>query len=203
MFKVILGYIVNSRLGWLCEPLPQKQTNSSGDGDITHRAHWWGAWLCMWFTVLGEMIAFGCLAFVGEKKKTKRASVLCMSFGICTHTVFLNVFKVCLDFCCLLQSCMMHSFLPPKNYFVFSKTLHVLLELHRRCWFAIYWITEHMGSFTVLSLGRAVCELRTGFGFGLFCVFLLSNVNMLLFKSLNHFSIIWTFTLYFYKHTQP
>lgn len=35
--------------------------------------------------------------------------------------------------------------------------------------------------------------------------FLLSNVNILVFEFLNHFNIIWAFTLYFYKHihTQP
>lgn len=157
----------------------------------------------MWLSVLGEVTAFGCLAFCGKQtNKTKRASVLCMSFGICKHTFFL-MFSKYVWILRYIQSCTMHSTLPPKNYFVFSKTLHVLLEHHRRCWFGIFWITEHMGIFTVLSLGWAVYELRTAFGFVLFCCFLLSDVNILLFKFFNHFSIIWTFTLYFYRHTQP
>lgn len=172
---------MNWRLGYVSPCLKKKK--SSGDDDVCTQGTLMGLALhvthCAWGS---DCLWLSCILW--KTNKTKRASVLCMSFGICKHTFFFNVFKVCLDFWYHIQSCMMHSTLPPKNYFVFSKTLHVLLELHRRCWFGIFWITEHMGIFTVLSLGRVVCKLRTAFGFVLFCCFLLSDVNILLFKFL-------------------
>jgi hypothetical protein len=118
-----------------------------------------------------------------------------MLVGVCKHTFSFLCFSKCVWFSCPMKSsCMMHNVLSPKKKkFVFSKTLHVLLELHWGCWFGIYWTTEHMGSFPTLSLGRAMCELRT-------VLFLFSYVNTLVFEFSNHFTIIWAFILYFYKH---
>lgn len=88
----------------------------------------------------------------------------------------------------------MHNALSPKkkNHFFFP-VKHYMSYLNSTgdAGLGFYWTTEHMGSFKILSLRRAMCELRTVF-------FLLSNVNILAFEFLNHFNIIWAFTLYFY-----
>lgn len=136
----------------------------------------------------GQMTAtFSCLDLYGGK--TQRASALWILFGICKHVFS---FK-CSECIWILGSyTKLYNALSPKNLFSVKHYTCPTWTPWRR-WFGISWATEHMGSFMILSLGRAVCELRTVY-------FLLSNVNIIVFEFLNHFSIIWAFTLYFYKH---
>lgn len=67
---------------------PASKTNSSGDGDATHRAHW-GCLALHVIHWLGETTAFGCLAFCGEKKNQKGFSLMYVTWYLYTHTVFL------------------------------------------------------------------------------------------------------------------
>lgn len=83
------GLQMNWRLGYVSPCLKKK---SSGDDDVCtqgtlmglalHVTHCAGGSDCLWLS---------CILW--KTNKTKRASVLCMSFGICKHTFFLMFSK--------------------------------------------------------------------------------------------------------------
>lgn len=143
------------------------------------------------------LAAFSCLALCGKKQKTKGLQSYGCHLVFVSFSFLLDVFQSVSELWCPIKSCcIMHNALSPKKKTkLFFSLKHYMSYLNSSgdAGLGFYWTTEHTGSLKTLSLGRAVCELRTVF-------FLLSNVNILVFEFLNHFNIIRVFTLYFYKH---
>lgn len=136
-------------------------------------------------------------------KKTKGLQ----SYGC--HLVFvslcflLNVFQSLSEFWCpksVVERIILCHQKRKRNLFFFLPVKHYMSYLNSTgdAGLGFYWTTEHMGSFKVLSLGRAMCELRTVFFLTLQCKY----ISIWVFKSLQHYLNIHFVFLQTHTHSR-